>query len=54
MIPSRDTIHPPVATWLLILANCGVFLFELMLPPPFREEMSAASTPSLRRGGPRS
>ncbi|HXN52821.1 MAG TPA: rhomboid family intramembrane serine protease [Candidatus Acidoferrum sp.] len=35
MIPIRDTIptrNPPIATWLVILANCLVFLLELSLP----------------------
>jgi hypothetical protein len=35
MIPIRDTIprrNPPIATWLIILANSFVFLFELALP----------------------
>lgn len=35
MIPVRDTIptrNPPVATWVLIGANCLVFLYELSLP----------------------
>lgn len=35
MIPIRDTVprrSPPVVTWLLILANAVVFLFELVLP----------------------
>jgi membrane associated rhomboid family serine protease len=42
MIPIRDTIpgrNPPVATWLLILANALVFLFELRLPPPALERL---------------
>ncbi|MCS6952740.1 MAG: rhomboid family intramembrane serine protease [Bryobacterales bacterium] len=37
MLPIRDTIpsrNPPVTTWLLILANSIVFLFELMMPEP--------------------
>ncbi len=41
MIPVRDTIrarNPPIATWLLILANGVIFLFELMLPPPALEQ----------------
>jgi membrane associated rhomboid family serine protease len=36
MLAIRDTIpsrYPPVATWLLILANSVVFLIELTLPP---------------------
>ena len=35
MIPIRDTIprkNPPIATWLIILANSLVFLFELSMP----------------------
>src|ERR1700730_3369259 len=35
MIPIRDTIprrNLPIATWLIILANCLVFLSELALP----------------------
>jgi membrane associated rhomboid family serine protease len=35
MIPIRDNIpnrHPPIATWILILVNAIVFLFELTLP----------------------
>jgi len=41
MFPIRDTIprhNPPVVTWLLILANGVVFLFELMLPEPALEQ----------------
>jgi membrane associated rhomboid family serine protease len=37
VFPIRDTIprqHPPIATWLLILVNSVVFLFELMVPQP--------------------
>jgi membrane associated rhomboid family serine protease len=37
MFPLRDTIprrNLPIATWLLILANFLVFLFELTLPSP--------------------
>ncbi len=40
MIPIRDTIpsqHPPIATWLLIIINCIIFLFELKMPEPARE-----------------
>lgn len=36
MFPIRDTIparNPPIVTWLLILTNGVIFLFELMLPP---------------------
>ena len=35
MFPIRDTIpskNPPIATWLIILANSLVFLFELTMP----------------------
>ena len=37
MFPIGDTIpsrNPPITTWLLILANCTVFLFELMMSEP--------------------
>jgi len=37
MIPISDTIprrNPPIATWLLMIANGLVFLFELTLPQP--------------------
>src|SRR5437773_575379 len=37
MIPISDTVprrNPPIATWLLMIANGLVFLFELTLPPP--------------------
>jgi len=37
MFPLRDTIPsrcPPVVTWMLILANCLVFLVELAMPEP--------------------
>lgn len=37
MLPIRDTIpgrNPPVAVWLIILANAFVFLLELMMPEP--------------------
>ncbi len=40
MLPIGDNIparNPPIATWVLILANSFVFLFEVMLPPPERE-----------------
>ncbi len=40
MFPIRDTIpsqHPPIATVLLIIANCLVFIFELRMPPPVRD-----------------
>jgi membrane associated rhomboid family serine protease len=36
MFPIRDTVpsrSTPIATWLLIAANCVVFFFELALPP---------------------
>ena len=35
MIPIRDTVpskNPPIATWLIILANCLVFFSELSMP----------------------
>jgi len=41
MIPISDTVprrNPPIATWMLILANGLVFLFELMLPQPVLEQ----------------
>jgi membrane associated rhomboid family serine protease len=41
MLPIRDTIpgrNPPIATWLLILANSVVFLFELTMPQPVLEQ----------------
>jgi membrane associated rhomboid family serine protease len=41
VLPVRDNIparNPPVAVWLLIIVNCAVFLFELMLPPPVLED----------------
>ncbi len=37
MLPVRDTIpsrNPPIVTWVLIVANAVVFLFELMMPEP--------------------
>ena len=37
MLPIRDTIpgrNPPIATWVLILVNSVVFLFELTMPDP--------------------
>src|SRR2546422_3153141 len=40
MIPIRDTIpskNTPIGTWLIILANSVVFVFELMLPEPVLE-----------------
>jgi membrane associated rhomboid family serine protease len=40
MFPIRDTIprrHPPIAVWLIILANSLVFLFELTMPSPALE-----------------
>src|SRR5260370_28436681 len=41
MLPIGDTIprrNPPIAVWLLILANGLVFLIELTLPPPVLEQ----------------
>jgi len=41
MIPIRDTIpsrNPPVAVWILILANAFVFLLELGMPEPVLNE----------------
>jgi membrane associated rhomboid family serine protease len=41
MIPIRDTIprqHLPIATWLLITINSLIFLVELMMPPPVRDQ----------------
>ncbi len=35
MIPIHDTVpgrNPPIATWAIILANCGMFLLEISLP----------------------
>lgn len=43
MFPIRDTVprqNLPIATWLLILINSVVFLFELILPPPALEQRS--------------
>ena len=40
MFPIRDTIprqNTPIATWLLILINGVIFLFELMMPMPVLE-----------------
>ena len=40
MIPIRDTIpakSTPFGTWMLILANSVVFIFEIMLPEPVLE-----------------
>jgi len=37
LIPIRDTIphrHPPLMTWMIILANGLAFAYELSLPPP--------------------
>jgi membrane associated rhomboid family serine protease len=37
MFPIRDTVpgrNPPIAVWMIILTNCVVFLFELMMPEP--------------------
>jgi membrane associated rhomboid family serine protease len=42
LIPIQDTIprrNPPVATYLLILINSLAFMFEVMLPPPMREQL---------------
>jgi membrane associated rhomboid family serine protease len=42
MLAIRDTIpsrNPPLATWILILVNCVVFLFELMMPSPVLEQL---------------
>ena len=42
MIPIQDTIprrNPPVATYILILINSLVFMFEVTLPPPMREQL---------------
>jgi membrane associated rhomboid family serine protease len=42
MLPISDTIprrHPPVATWMLIFANCLIFLFELSMPQPALEQV---------------
>src|ERR1700738_742884 len=41
MLPIRDTIpsrHPPIVTWVLILINGVVFLFELTMPEPALEQ----------------
>jgi membrane associated rhomboid family serine protease len=41
MLPIRDTIpsrNPPVAVWMLILANAFVFLLELSMPEPALNE----------------
>jgi len=41
MIPIRDTIpsqHPPIATWFLIAINSVIFLVELMMPMPERDQ----------------
>src|ERR1700682_4279728 len=41
MFPIGDNIpgrNPPIATWLLILVNSFVFLFELAMPEPLLEE----------------
>lgn len=35
MIPIYDTVpgrNPPIATWAILLANCGMFLLEISLP----------------------
>jgi len=42
MIPIRDTLprrNKPIATYLLILINAIVFLFELTMPPPELEQV---------------
>ena len=42
MIPIRDTLprrNKPIATYLLILINAIVFLFELTMPPPELEQL---------------
>ena len=36
MLPISSTVprrNPPIVTWLLIIANGLIFLFELMMPP---------------------
>src|SRR6267143_6454468 len=41
MLPIGDTIpgrNPPIAVWVLILANSLVFVIELAMPPPVREQ----------------
>ena len=41
MLPIRDTIvgrNPPIVTWVLILVNSVVFLFELTMPEPALEQ----------------
>src|SRR4030095_10018230 len=41
MFPIQDTVprrNPPIATWLLILANTVIFLFEAMMPQPVLEQ----------------
>jgi hypothetical protein len=54
MFPIRDTIpsrHPPIATWVLILINGVVFLFELTMPEPALEQFftcSASCRPDTR------
>lgn len=43
MFPVRDTIpsqHVPVATWLIIAVNVGVFFLELANPGPVVEQMT--------------
>ncbi|MBN1853699.1 MAG: rhomboid family intramembrane serine protease [Pirellulales bacterium] len=35
MFPIQDTVpgrNPPITTWAIILANCGIFLLEISLP----------------------
>jgi membrane associated rhomboid family serine protease len=42
MFPVRDTVpvrHPPIATWLLIIANGVVFFFELTLEPDALQDL---------------
>ncbi|MDZ7317407.1 MAG: rhomboid family intramembrane serine protease [candidate division KSB1 bacterium] len=40
MFPIQDTVakrYPPTVTWLLILVNAVVFLYQVSLPPPLQE-----------------
>lgn len=40
MLPIQDTVakrYPPTVTWLLILVNAVVFLYQVSLPPPLQE-----------------
>ncbi|TMA44273.1 MAG: hypothetical protein E6J83_09120 [Deltaproteobacteria bacterium] len=51
MLPIRDTIpgrNPPIGTWLVILANSVVFLFELMMPQPVLEQFVHRCSESCR------